>query len=101
MKGPRRKRREERAEIVRRPIHRLQCEYRIPVYGKEHVFASPLGDQPMDRKAMSEALRGTKRSGGKVRRTGICDLLGLKPFTPHDLRRTAATLAGDLGFDDS
>jgi integrase len=22
-------------------------------------------------------------------------------FTPHDLRRTAATLAGDLGFDDA
>jgi integrase len=32
---------------------------------------------------------------------GICSLLGLKPFTPHDLRRTAATLAGDLGFDDA
>jgi integrase len=30
-----------------------------------------------------------------------CALLGLKPFTPHDLRRTAATLAGDLGFDDA
>ncbi|MDN5001285.1 hypothetical protein ACFQZO_10360 [Bradyrhizobium sp. GCM10027634] len=28
-------------------------------------------------------------------------MLGLKPFTPHDLRRTAATLAGDLGFDDA
>ena len=27
--------------------------------------------------------------------------LGLKPFTPHDLRRTAATLAGDLGLDDA
>jgi integrase len=25
----------------------------------------------------------------------------LKPFTPHDLRRTAATLAGDLGFSDA
>ncbi len=33
--------------------------------------------------------------------TGIGALLGLKPFTPHDLRRTAATLAGDLGFDDA
>jgi len=31
----------------------------------------------------------------------ICALLGMKPFTPHDLRRTAATLAGDLGFDDA
>jgi integrase len=25
----------------------------------------------------------------------------LEAVTPHDLRRTAATLAGDLGFDDA
>ena len=28
-------------------------------------------------------------------------LFGLWPFTPHDLRRTPAILAGDLGFDDA
>jgi hypothetical protein len=28
-------------------------------------------------------------------------LLGMKPLAPHDLRRTAVTLAGDLGFDDA
>ncbi|MGY4480081.1 hypothetical protein [Bradyrhizobium sp. USDA 3364] len=28
-------------------------------------------------------------------------MLGLKPFTPHDLRRTAATLAGELGFSEA
>lgn len=67
---------------------------------KQYVFASPLGDQPLHRKAMADALRGDKRKG-KVRTPGICQLLGLKPFTPHDLRRTAATLAGDLGFDDA
>jgi integrase len=33
--------------------------------------------------------------------TRMAALLGLRPFTPHDLRRTAATLAGDLGFDDA
>ena len=49
---------------------------------------------------MATALRGTKQ-GGKVKTPGICALLGLRPFTPHDLRRTAATLAGDLGFDDA
>src|SRR5258707_13568743 len=38
-------------------------------------------------------------SGGNSE--SICALLGMKPFTPHDLRRTAATLAGDLGFDDA
>ena len=49
---------------------------------------------------MADALRGKKRKG-KVTSPGICALLGLRPFTPHDLRRTAATLAGDLGFDDA
>jgi integrase len=71
--------------------------------GNEHVFASPLGDQPIGRLAMATALRGTtKRKGGKLvtKSVGICEMLGLAPFTPHDLRRTAATLAGDLGFDD-
>ena len=68
---------------------------------QQYVFASPLGDQPMNRKVMATALRGTKHKSGKVNTPGICALLGLKPFTPHDLRRTAATLAGDLGFDDA
>jgi integrase len=36
-----------------------------------------------------------------VKTPGICALLGLQPFTPHDLRRSSATLAGDLGFDDA
>ena len=49
---------------------------------------------------MATALRGTKHKGN-LKSPGICVLLGLKPFTPHDLRRTAATLAGDLGFDDA
>jgi integrase len=69
--------------------------------GNDYVFASPLGDQPMDRKVMATALRGTKYKSAKVKSPGICALLGLKAFTPHDLRRTAATLAGDLGFDDA
>ncbi|HEY2532338.1 MAG TPA: tyrosine-type recombinase/integrase [Xanthobacteraceae bacterium] len=71
---------------------------------KDFVFASPLDNQPLNRKAMATALRGTrqKKDGKMVIKTpGICALLGLKPFTPHDLRRTAATLAGDLGFHDA
>jgi integrase len=49
---------------------------------------------------MATAMRGTKVKN-KVKTPGICALLGLKPFTPHDLRRTAATLPGDLGFNDA
>src|SRR4029453_1048997 len=59
-----------------------------------------LDNKPLNRQAMATALRGKKHKSGKAA-PGICALLGLKPFTPHDLRRTAATLAGDLGFDDA
>ena len=54
----------------------------------------------MNRKIMATALRGTKVKG-KVKTPGIRALLGLRPFAPQDLRRSAATLAGDLGFDDA
>ncbi|MBR1227027.1 integrase family protein [Bradyrhizobium sp. AUGA SZCCT0176] len=63
------------------------------------VFESPIyPGQPLHRHAMSVALRGTKHetSKGKTKTPGLCELLGIKPFTPHDLRRTAATLAGRL-----
>ena len=43
----------------------------------------------------------TRPLSASERGTLIGALLGLKPFTLHDLRRTAATLAGDLGFDDA
>jgi hypothetical protein len=41
---------------------------------------------------MSGALCGTKKT------PGICELLGMKPFTPHDLRRSAATMCEHLGL---
>jgi integrase len=91
----------------RRAIHQPLSGLAVEIIRKaftsdkqQYVFASPLGDQPMNRKVMATTLRGTKVKGN-VKTPGICALLGLKPFTPHDLRRTAATLAGDLGFDDA
>lgn len=52
---------------------------------------------------MATALRGTKheKNADKTKTPGLCELLGLKSFTPHDLRRTAATLAGELGFSEA
>ena len=93
----------KKRRVIQQPLSDLAVEIiREALIGEKqrHVFASPLGDMPMNRKVMATALRGT-RSKGKVKTTGICALLDLKPFTPHDLRRTAATLAGDLGFDDA
>jgi hypothetical protein len=49
-------------------------------------------------------LRGTQKlvKGVKVTHTpGICELLGIAPFTPHDLRRTAATMCGELGLSEA
>jgi integrase len=92
----------KKRRVIQQPLSDLAVEIIKEALedGREYVFASPLGDQAMNRKVMATALRGTK-SKGKVKTPGICGLLGLRPFTPHDLRRTAATLAGDLGFDDA
>jgi integrase len=93
----------KKRRVIRQPLSDLAVaiiKEALRANNKRFVFASPLGDQPMNRKAMATALRGTKYKG-KVKTPGICALFGLRPFTPRDLRRTAATLAGDLGFDDA
>jgi len=97
----------KKRRVIQQPLSDLAVEIlREALVGdKQYVFASPLGDKPKVRTAMATALRGTEythgRRKGQIKTPGICTLLGLKPFTPHDLRRTAATLAGDLGFDDA
>jgi integrase len=93
----------KKRRVIQQPLSDLAVEIITEALedGNQHVFASPLGDQPMNRKIMATALRGTTYRNGRVKTPGICALLGLKPFTPHDLRRTSATLAGDLGFDDA
>jgi integrase len=70
----------------------------------EYAFAGRFGDAPLARQATSGALTGTKmtKNGKRVTRTpGICELLRIAPFTPHDLRRTAATMCGELGLSES
>jgi integrase len=93
----------KKRRMIQQPLSSLAVEIiqeALTSEKQKYVFASPFGDMPMNRKVMATALRGTKVKG-KVKTPGICALLGLKPFPPHDLRRTAATLAGDLGFDDA
>jgi integrase len=93
----------KKRRMIQQPLSSLAVEIikeALRSDDQQFVFASPFGDQPMHRKVMSTALAGT-RYKGKVRTPGLCALLGLEPFTPHDLRRTAATLAGDLGIDDA
>jgi integrase len=55
------------------------------------VFPSKYGEepQPIRRSALSQALNDKASEG----RTGVRTFLGMEHFTPHDLRRTAATIA--------
>lgn len=55
------------------------------------VFPSKYGEepQPIQRSALSQALNDKPSEG----RTGVRTFLGMEHFTPHDLRRTAATIA--------
>jgi integrase len=94
----------KKRRMIQQPLSELAVEIvkeALESDGQEYIFAGRFGDAPLERKAMATALRGTRTKDGVVNTPGICALLGLKPFTPHDLRRTAATLAGDLGFSDA
>nr|WP_246755869.1 site-specific integrase [Bradyrhizobium sp. CCBAU 53338] len=97
----------KKRRVIQQPLSELAVEIikeALTSDNQQFVFESPMyRGQPIHRKAMANALRGTKheKNKDKAKTAGLCELLGLKPFTPHDLRRTAATLAGDLGFDDA
>jgi integrase len=97
--------------VIQQPLSSLAVEIikeAIAREGQQFVFESPVYEgQPIHRTAMATALRGTKheknknKNKTKTKTPGLCELLGLKRFTPHDLRRTAATLAGELGYSDA
>jgi integrase len=95
----------KKRRVIQQPLSGLAVEIikeALTDGGGDFVFAGRYGDEaPLQRKATSTALRGTKNPDGSVRTPGICSLLKLEPFTPHDLRRTAATLAADLDFDEA
>jgi integrase len=98
-------RRVKKRRVINQPLSDLALEIIKEAMGNyEYAFTGRFGDAPLARNAMASALRGTKKTvkGVKVTRTpGICELLGLAPFTPHDLRRTAATLCGELGLSEA
>lgn len=82
------------------------------INGKGFIFHSPHRekDQPIDSHALPVAVRRnivwplTDKKGkplfGKDGKPATENRLGVEKFTPHDLRRTAATFMGKLGFMD-
>jgi integrase len=86
----------KKRRAVQQPLSDLALEIIKESMGNyDHAFVGRFGDAPLERKAMATALRGTKKT------LGICTLLGIAPFTPHDLRRTAATMCGNLGLSET
>lgn len=71
------------------------------ITAKDQAYIFQIDGAPLGRQALPHAVRGYTDKKGKVVRQGIYQFLGMKPWTPHDLRRTAATLAGDLKFTDA
>jgi integrase len=95
-------RRVKKRRVINQPLSDLAVELLTESMGNhDFVFVGRFGDAPLARQAMSGALKGTKHRNGKVKTPGICALLGIAPFTPHDLRRTAATMCGNLGLSES
>jgi integrase len=79
----------KKRRVINQPLSDLAMQIVKEAMGNyAYVFVGRFGDKPLARNAMATALRGTPKT------RGICELLGLAPFTPHDLRRTAATIAG-------
>ena len=97
----------KKRRVIEQPLSDLAVEIireALISEDQQFVFESPVyKGQPIHRTAMATALRGTKheKHKNKSKTPGLCELLGLKPFAPHDLRRTAATLAGELGYSEA
>jgi integrase len=92
----------KKRRVIIQPLSDLALEILTDSMGNhDFAFVGRFGDAPLARQAMSGALKGTKHRNGKVKTPGICTLLGIPPFTPHDLRRTAATMCGNLGLSES
>lgn len=96
-------RRVKKRRVIQQPLSSLAMEIIREALGNRDGFVFPgrYDETSLDRRSMATALRGNSRTrpNGKVQKIpGICSILGMAKFTPHDLRRTAATLAQDLCF---
>jgi hypothetical protein len=91
-------RRVKRRRVINQPLSDLAMEIveeALQIGDHEYLFPGRFDDAPLARSAMANALRGTPKT------KGLCELLGIEPFTPHDLRRTAATLCGERDLSEA
>ena len=60
----------------------------------ECIFPAPRGSRP----SMAGAAAAKAIKKAEVKKRGLATILGVEPFTPHDLRRTAATHMEEIGI---
>jgi integrase len=92
-------RRVKKRRTISQPLSSLAVEIiceALKGSNKDYVFASPLDNKPLNRKAMADALRGKKRKGGKV--TAPRHLCAARPQALHAAR--PAPDGGKLGTSD-
>jgi integrase len=93
----------KKRRVIQQPLNSLAIEIvneALASHNHDVIFSPRMLDPDvvLNRSALNHALNGKK---GKTPRMGIIEYLGMKHFTPHDLRRTVATLAGDIGISDA
>src|SRR6202000_2886158 len=83
-------RRVKKRRVINQPLSDLAIEIIEEAIGNpEFAFVGRFGDAPLSRSSMHNALRGDKKN------KGICELLGIAPFTQQHLRPPAATVGGE------
>jgi integrase len=89
----------KKRRVIEQPLNSLAVEIvnEAAASDRDVVFSPRLldPDATLNRSALNQALNGSNR------KIGIRKFLGMKHFTPHDLRRTAASLCGDLQITDA
>jgi integrase len=94
----------KKRRVIQQPLNSLAVEIideAVATHNYDVIF-SPRSLDPdalLDRNSLNHTLNGKK--GKRDKRPGVIEYLGMEHFTPHDLRRTAATLAADIGFSDA
>lgn len=83
--------------IIAESIEQVKAAREIPAEIEYSGFIFPCPhrakDKPIERHALSKALKRNESPDSKT-------TLGVATWTPHDLRRTAATMMSELGFMD-
>jgi integrase len=98
-------RRSKKARPVTQPLNSLAREILGEVYSvgdPDRAYAFPGGRKGkrdhMEQRSLSSILSRNSEDGRQ--QMGVLQYLGMEPWTPHDLRRTSATILEQLGFDD-